>query len=402
MEITTAQVFSGLAGQDPGVLFSALPTPCYVIDEEQLERNGASLAALAKRTGCKVLLAQKAFSNFDFYPLLEGFLAGTAASGLYEARLGKEEMGDREVHVFCAAYREDSFEELLDYADHIVFNSPNQLRRFGGKAKQRGKSVGLRINPECSTQEGHGIYDPCGPGSRLGTTRGLWDREMTEELICLLDGLHFHTLCEQNADDLARTLQAVEERFGEFLPRMKWLNMGGGHHITRAGYDLEYLERTIAYAQNTWGVAVYLEPGEAVALNAGYLVSRVLDVIENGSVQIAVLDASAACHMPDVLEMPYQPPVYCASTDSSGGYPYRLAGPTCLAGDVIGEYHFPQRLKEGDMVLFGDMAIYTTCKNNTFNGMPLPDIWKLDKEKQLVRLTEFGYEEFKRRLGKKI
>ncbi|WP_294854955.1 carboxynorspermidine decarboxylase [uncultured Oscillibacter sp.] len=402
MEITTAQAFSGLAGQDPGVLFSALPTPCYVIDEEQLERNGACLAALAKRTGCKVLLAQKAFSNFDFYPLLEGFLAGTAASGLYEARLGKEEMGDREVHVFCAAYREDSFEALLDYADHIVFNSPNQLRRFGGKAKQRGKSVGLRINPECSTQEGHGIYDPCGPGSRLGTTRGLWDREMTEELICLLDGLHFHTLCEQNADDLARTLQAVEERFGKFLPRMKWLNMGGGHHITQAGYDLEVLEKTIAYAQNTWGVAVYLEPGEAVALNAGYLVSRVLDVIENGSVQIAVLDASAACHMPDVLEMPYQPPVYCANTDPSGGYPYRLAGPTCLAGDVIGEYHFPQRLKEGDMVLFGDMAIYTTCKNNTFNGMPLPDIWKLDKEKQLVRLTEFGYEEFKRRLGKDI
>ncbi len=399
MGVTTTQVFSGLAGQDPGVLFSALSTPCYVIDEAQLERNGALLASLAKRTGCKVLLAQKAFSNFDFYPLLEGYLTGTEASGLYEARLGKEEMGNREVHVFCAAYQEDSFEELLDYADHIVFNSPSQLRRFGGKAKQRGKSVGLRLNPEYSTQEGHGIYDPCGPGSRLGTTRGLWDKEMTEELIYLLDGLHFHTLCEQNADSLARTLQSVEERFGEFLPRMKWLNMGGGHHITQAGYDLEDLEKTITYAQNTWGVEVYLEPGEAVALNAGYLVSRVLDVIENGAVQIAVLDASAACHMPDVLEMPYQPPVYCASTDPSQGYPYRLAGPTCLAGDVIGAYHFPQRLKEGDMVLFGDMAIYTTCKNNTFNGMPLPDIWKLDKEQQLTQLTKFGYEEFKRRLG---
>ena len=402
MEITTAQVFSGLAGQDPDVLFSALPTPCYVIDEKQLERNGACLAALAKRTGCKVLLAQKAFSNFDFYPLLDGCLAGTEASGLYEARLGKEEMGGREVHVFCAAYREDSFEELLDYADHIVFNSPGQLRHFGTKAKQRGKSVGLRINPECSTQEGHGIYDPCAPGSRLGTTRELWDREMTEELVGFLDGLHFHTLCEQNADDLARTLEAVEERFGEFLPRMKWLNMGGGHHITKAGYNLACLEKTIAYAQNTWGVEVYLEPGEAVALNAGYLVSRVLDVIENGAVPIAILDASAACHMPDVLEMPYQPPVYCADADPARGYPYRLAGPTCLAGDVIGEYHFHRRLKEGDMVLFGDMAIYTTCKNNTFNGMPLPDIWKLDKEKQLVRLTQFGYEDFKRRLGKGI
>ncbi len=402
MGTATTQVFSGLAGQDPDVLFSALPTPCYVIDEEQLKRNGACLAALAKRTGCKVLLAQKAFSNFDFYPLLKSCLAGTEASGLYEARLGKEEMGDREVHVFCAAYQEDSFEELLNYADHIVFNSPNQLRRFGGKAKQLGKSVGLRLNPEHSTQEGHGIYDPCGPGSRLGTTRALWDREMNEELISLLDGLHFHTLCEQNADDLARTLQATEERFGKFLPRMKWLNMGGGHHITQAGYDLDCLEKTIAYAQNTWGVEVYLEPGEAIALNAGYLISRVLDIIENGSVQIAVLDASAACHMPDVLEMPYQPPVYCASTNPSRGYPYRLAGPTCLAGDVIGAYHFPQRLKEGDMVLFGDMAIYTTCKNNTFNGMPLPDIWKLDKEKQLVRLTQFGYEDFKRRLGKDL
>lgn len=397
-----AQAFLGLAAQCPEILFSALPTPCYVIDEEQLERNGACLAALSKRTGCKVLLAQKAFSNFNFYPLLENYLAGTEASGLYEARLGKEEMGEKEVHVFCAAYQEDSFEVLLNYADHIVFNSPSQLRRFGKKAKQRGKSIGLRINPECSTQEGHDLYDPCAPGSRLGTTRRQWDSEMTEELICLLDGLHFHTLCEQNADALALTLRAVEERFGEILPRMKWLNMGGGHHITREDYDLGCLEESIAYAQKKWGVEVYLEPGEAVALNAGYLVSRVLDIIQNGTTQIAVLDVSAACHMPDVLEMPYQPPVYGASAAASSGYLYRLAGPTCLAGDVIGDYYFPQQLREGDLVLFGDMAIYTTCKNNTFNGMPLPNIWKLDKQRKLSQLTEFGYEEFKQRLGNKI
>lgn len=395
------QAFSGLAGQCPEILFSALPSPCYVIDEEQLERNGACLLALSKRTGCKVLLAQKAFSNFNFYPLLENYLAGTEASGLYEARLGKEEMGEKEVHVFCAAYREDSFEVLLDYADHIVFNSPGQLKRFGKKAKQRGKSIGLRINPECSTQEGHDIYDPCAPRSRLGTTRSHWDREMDEELICLLDGLHFHTLCEQNADALALTLRAVEARFGEILPRMKWLNMGGGHHITREDYDLGCLEESIAYAQKTWGVEVYLEPGEAVALNAGYLVSRVLDIIQNGTTQIAVLDVSAACHMPDVLEMPYQPPVYGASAAAPGGYLYRLAGPTCLAGDVIGDYFFPQQLREGDLVLFGDMAIYTTCKNNTFNGTPLPNIWKLDKQKKLLQLTKFGYEEFKQRLGNK-
>ena len=392
--------FTGLRNYDPQALLSQLPTPAYVIDQERLRENGEVLAALAERTGCKVLLAQKAFSNYDFYPLLSQYLAGTEASGLYEARLGREEMPQGEVHVFCGAYREDEFEELLQYADHIVFNSIHQLKAFGPKGKQAGKSLGLRVNPQCSTQEGHAIYDPCAPGSRMGVTRDVWDKEMDEATLALLDGLHFHTLCEQNSDDLKTTLAAVEEKFGDILPRMKWLNMGGGHHITRPDYDLNTLEDCIRHAQQAWGVTVYLEPGEAVALNAGYFVSRVLDIVENGGVKIAILDASAACHMPDVLEMPYQPPILGAVAGGTEGHRYRLAGPTCLAGDVIGDYAFAAPLKEGDLVLFGDMAIYTTCKNNTFNGMPLPDIWTLAEGRVLSPLTRFGYKDFKLRLGR--
>ena len=377
--------------------FAGLPTPCYVIDEEKLKKNGELLAGVSACTGCKILLAQKAFSNYDCYPLLAQYLAGTEASGLYEARLGVEEMPGKEVHVFCGAYREEEFAELLQYADHIVFNSVHQLAKFGSRAKEAGKSVGLRINPECSTQEGHAIYDPCAPGSRLGVTRDVWNKEMTKELLGLLDGLHFHTLCEQDSDALELTLHAVEEKFGDVLPQMKWLNMGGGHHITKPGYDVEKLEKCIAYAQETWKLQVYLEPGEAVALNAGYLASRVLDVVENNGIKIAILDASAACHMPDVIEMPYTPPLFDAVKE---GYHYRLAGPTCLAGDVIGDYYFKQELKEGDLLVFEDMAIYTTCKNNTFNGMPLPDIWKRTVDGKMRQLTNFGYEDFKYRLGR--
>ncbi len=390
--------FRLLGEEKPQELFSGLPTPCYMIDEAGLHRNGKIIASIIKNTGCKILLAQKAFSNYNLYPLLSQYVSGTEASGLYEARLGAEEMPSGEVHVFCAAYREDEFEELLQYADHIVFNSPNQLRKFGARAKERGKSIGLRINPECSTQEGHEIYDPCAAGSRLGTTREMWEKQMSAELIALLDGLHFHTLCEQNADALALTLQAVEDKFSDVLPQMKWLNMGGGHHITRDDYDVAQLEKLISYAQNKWQVEVYLEPGEAVALNAGYLASRVLDIVQNGETKIAVLDVSAACHMPDVIEMPYTPPVYGTA---GKGIQYRLAGPTCLAGDVIGDYGFAQELQVGDILLFGDMAIYSTCKNNTFNGMPLPNIWKRTIDGQLVQLTDFGYEDFKMRLGRK-
>jgi carboxynorspermidine decarboxylase len=397
--VDTRPAFALLGGKTPVELFGDLPTPCYIIDERALVRNCEILSSVMKNTGCNILLAQKAFSNFAFYPLLSEYLSGTEASGLFEARLGKEKMPRGEVHVFCAAYRADEFDELLRYADHIVFNSPGQLQKFGVKAKEYGKSVGLRINPERSTQEGHAIYDPCAAGSRLGTTREQWDRHMTDELVGLLDGLHFHTLCEQNADALEITLGAVEAKFGDILGKMKWLNMGGGHHITRADYDIERLQKCIRYAKNKWGVDVYLEPGEAVALNAGYLAARVLDIVENGGVKIAILDASAACHMPDVIEMPYTPPLYGADHENMSGYIYRLGGPTCLSGDIIGDYSFPAPLSGNDLLLFGDMAIYTTCKNNTFNGMPLPDIWKRASDGRLIRLTDFGFKDFESRLG---
>ena len=345
--------FAGLGGMSPEELFGKLPTPCYILDEAMLRRNGEILAGVAKRTGCRILLAQKAFSNYDLYSVLSPYLDGTEASGLYEARLGAEEMPGKEVHVFCAAYREEEFDELLRYAGHIVFNSPRQLERFGPFARKAGKSIGLRVNPERSTQEGHAIYDPCASGSRLGTTRAQWDMGMSPELIGLLDGLHFHTLCEQDSDALEITLNAVAERFGDMLPRMKWLNFGGGHHITRPGYDVSRLEQCIRRAQERWDVQVYLEPGEACALNAGYLAARVLDVLQNGGTQIAVLDASAACHMPDVLEMPYCPPLYGAKEPGKLPCAIRLGGPTCLAGDVIGDYSFATPLQEGDLLLFG-------------------------------------------------
>ena len=397
-------VFSGLEEYSPEDLFRRLPSPSYVIDETQLECNGFCLLAVAERTGCKVLLAQKAFSNYNFYPLLEPYLAGTEASGLFEARLGAEEMPGKEVHVFCAGYRADEFEELLRYADHIVFNSPSQLLRFGLMAKEAGKSVGLRINPECSTQEGHDIYDPCAPGSRMGTTRAQWDEafQKNPELLDLLDGIHFHTLCEQDSDDLETTLVSVKKHFGDLATRVKWINFGGGHHITRPGYDIERLERCIRTVQEKWKAEVYLEPGEAWALNAGFLLTSVLDVLKNGETQIAIVDASAACHMPDVLEMPYRPPLLGTDELEEEGITVRLGGPTCLSGDVIGDYKFRQIPQYGDLLMFGDMAIYTTCKNNTFNGMPLPDIWLRRADNTMLQLTEFGYADFKGRLGRHI
>ena len=398
--LDTRPPFAGLANLSEAALAS-LPTPCYLLDEAQLRRNGEILLGVQQRTGCKILLAQKAFSNFDLYPLLAPYLAGTEASGLYESRLGREELPQKENHVFCAAYRVDEFAELLHYADHVVFNSPAQLAKFGPAAKAAGKSVGLRINPECSTQEGHAIYDPCAPGSRLGTTRAQWDAALEKQpgLSSLLDGLHFHTLCEQDADALALTLDAVEAKFGSLLPGLKWLNFGGGHHITRPGYDLPTLEACITRVQEKYGVQVYLEPGEAWALNAGYLVTTVLDTLHNGSTSLAILDLSAACHTPDVIEMPYRPPLLGAGEPGEKSVTVRLGGPTCLAGDVVGDYSFDAPLTEGDRLLFGDMAIYTTCKNNTFNGMPLPPIWTLAEDGTCRELVRFGYNDFKMRLG---
>lgn len=372
---------------------TAVKTPYFLVDEKRLVKNLELLKEIQEDTGCRILLAQKAFSGFFAYPLMRRYLAGTTASGLCEARLGKEEFGG-ETHVFSPAYREDEFEEILSYADHFVFNSPAQLRRYGEKAKQAGKSVGLRVNPECSTQEGHAIYDPCAPGSRLGTVKEQFD----EALLPMLDGLHFHTLCEQNSDDLEITAQAFEEKFGMYLGQMKWVNFGGGHHITREDYDVERLKKIIRHFREQYDVEVYLEPGEAVVLNAGFLVSSVLETMKNG-MDIAILDTSAACHMPDVLEMPYCPPVLSSGMPGEKEYTYRLAGPTCLAGDVIGDYSFDHPLEEGEQVVFGDMALYTMVKTNTFNGMLLPSIvWK-NRDGEEILIKEFGYEDFKGRLG---
>lgn len=371
----------------------ALRTPYFLVDEKRLVRNLEILKDTAERAGCKVLLAQKAFSMYSVYPLMRKYLAGTTASGLFEARLGAEHFGG-ETHIFSPAYREDEFGEILKYADDLVFNSPAQVKRFGKRAKDAGKSIGLRVNPECSTQEGHEIYDPCAFGSRLGTTLENFD----ESILPMLDGLHFHTLCEQNSDALEVTVQAFEEKFGKYLHGMKWLNLGGGHHITREDYDVERLIRIVRYLREKYDVEVYLEPGEAAVLNAGFLVARVLEVVKNG-MNIAILDTSAACHMPDVLEMPYRPPVRDSGLPDEKPYTYRLGGPTCLAGDVIGDYSFDKPLAEGDLVVFEDMALYTMVKTNTFNGMPLPGIAYRDREGSITAVKEFGYQDFKMRLS---
>ncbi|MGI5905803.1 MAG: carboxynorspermidine decarboxylase [Candidatus Pararuminococcus gallinarum] len=369
-----------------------LPTPCYLVDEGLIRRNLEILSSVKERTGCKILLAQKAFSMYALYPLIGKYLDGATASGLFEARLGREEMG-KENHIFSPAYREDEFDEITGLCDHIIFNSFAQLEKFGSQALAAGREIGLRINPACSTQD-HAIYDPCSPGSRLGVTA----ENFRPELLQGVSGLHFHTLCEQDADALAQTLEAVEARFGEYLPQMKWLNFGGGHHITRADYDIDLLCSLISRIQEKYGVQVYLEPGEAVALNAGFLITTVLDTVHNG-MDIAILDTSAACHMPDVLEMPYRPPLLDSGKAGERPYTYRLTGPTCLAGDVIGDYSFDAPLAPGDRLIFGDMAIYTMVKNNTFNGMNLPAIILRHEDGSDQILRTFGYEDFKCRLG---
>ncbi|MCD7744642.1 MAG: carboxynorspermidine decarboxylase [Lachnospiraceae bacterium] len=449
-------------------------TPAYVVDEGKLIKNLEILKGVQEHTGCKILLAQKAFSMFCEYPLIGQYLSGTTASGLYEARLGHEEMG-KENHIISPAYRESEIDEIAELCDHVIFNSFSQLRRFGDRC--RGKaSIGLRINPECSTQgasvspeaaasglreadaigtaangadvngaaaneadaigaaaneadangaDAHqvhpSIYDPCAPGSRLGITQENFERELSrlwgqgvgwQTSVCdesedrrakariyteretkfewnrgpqhglvlpdCVEGLHFHTLCEQNADDLETTLKAVERRFGPYLKQVKWLNMGGGHHITRPDYDIERLERCIRHMQETYDLQIYLEPGEAVALNAGYLVTEVMDLVENGGVTTLILDASAACHMPDVLEMPYRPPLHGSGLPGEKPYTYRLSSCTCLAGDIIGDYSFDREIHPGDRLYFEDMAIYSMVKNNTFNGIALPSIWVME------------------------
>ena len=390
-----------------------LDTPCYVIDRDRIEDNLKVLRGVMSRTGCRILLAQKAFSCYTLYSLIAEYLSGATASGLYEARLSHEEMPESaENHIFSPAFRESDMEEILTICDYIVFNSIRQLSLYGRRAKSAGLSVGLRINPQISTQPAeYAIYDPCARGSRLGVTLEEF-RRAPADLISLLDGLHFHTLCEQNSDALEITLRAFEEQFREWLPMMKWVNFGGGHHITRADYDISRLERCIKHMMNEYGLQVYLEPGKAIALNAGYLYTRVLEIQHRkGEMDIAILDTSAACHMPDVLEMPYRPPLRDSGTVAFGQddkvrvipvssekpYVCRLGGPTCLAGDIIGEYSFDAPLHEGQMLVFEDMAIYTMVKNNTFNGMPLPAIY-IKSGSDYTLIKSFGYKDFKSRL----
>ncbi len=381
------------------MVFKELPTPCYVVDEKKLKENLMILQKLEQDTGCHVLLAQKAFSMFSLYPMIGAYIGGTTASGLFEARLGYEEMG-KENHVFAPAYREEDMKELVNICDHVIFNSFAQYEKHRQSiaehngASARHVSIGMRVNPEYSTQEGHAIYDPCAPGSRLGVTLNHFPAELPPDI----EGLHFHTLCEQNADDLVATFRVFEKNFGCYLKHLKWLNLGGGHHITRKDYRLDMLKELICGIKNRYSLEVYLEPGEAVALNAGYLVTEVMDIVHNG-IDTLILDASAACHMPDVLEMPYRPPLKGGAEAGEKPYTYRLSSMTCLAGDVIGDYSFDHRIQEGERLVFEDMAIYSMVKNNTFNGMPLPSIalWKEDGSVELVKT--FGYEDFKGRLS---
>lgn len=384
--------------------FLKIPTPAYVIDEKKLKQNLEILAYVQSRAGCKILLAQKCFSGFAEYPLIGQYLSGTTASGLYEARLGYEEM-KKENHIFSPAYREEEIKEIAEICDHIIFNSFSQLVRFGETvcSKQGGSAgIGLRLNPQCSTQGDHAIYDPCAIGSRLGVTRANFDKGMltTPKAFEMVSGLHMHTLCEQNVDDLIKTVEALEDKFGDILnsEQIKWLNLGGGHHITRSDYDVEALIKLILRLKEKYSLEIYLEPGEAVALNAGYLVTKVMDMVEN-DITTLILDASAACHMPDVLEMPYRPPLRNSGEAGEKKYTYRLSSLTCLAGDIIGDYSFDHEVMSGDRLVFEDMAIYSMVKNNTFNGIGLPSIYAMDEAGECRLIKKFGYEDFKMRLS---
>lgn len=388
--------------RSPTFDINIVDTPCYVTEEKYLRQNAEILRLVKERTGCRILLAQKAFSMYSTYPLLREYLDGSTASGLYEARLGREFFGG-ETHVYSPAYDMRQMKELINYADHFVFNSVRQYDMF--RSFLSGKECGVRVNPRFSTQEGHEIYDPCAKNSRLGQTIASFENDVRKYGLDGITGLHFHTLCEQDSDALKATAEKVEQQFGKYLDGMKWINFGGGHHITRDGYDIDILCEVIEHFRDKYSLTVYLEPGEAVALNAGFLVSTVLDVIDgavDNEPDKAILDVSAACHMPDVLEMPYRPSLLDSGLCLSGNvgekqYSYILGGPTCLAGDVIGGYSFSRPLKAGDRLVFCDMAIYSMCKNNTFNGMPLPVIYYA-KNGKTEEIKRFSYEDFIRRI----
>lgn len=375
-----------------------VPSPCYVVDEVALEQNLKILKRVQDESGAKVLLALKAFSMHAFAPLIMRYLKGTCASGLFEAKLGREEFGG-EVHTYCAAYKEQDMEEILALSDHLVFNSFGQWQRFkqqclDAQSKAQHLSFGLRINPEHS-EGATAIYDPCAPCSRMGIPAS----QFTDQDLSGLSGLHFHTLCEQDFAPLSRTLDVVEQKFAHILPKLSWVNFGGGHHITREDYQVDALIERVKQFQEKYQLQVYLEPGEAIALNCGVFVAEVLDTTHN-SMDIAILDCSATCHMPDVLEMPYRPRITGSGEAGEKAFTYRLGGPSCLSGDVIGDYSFDQALQLGDRLMFEDMAIYTMVKNTTFNGIPLPSIAVYNSQSRNLKVIKtFGYEDFKMRLS---
>jgi carboxynorspermidine decarboxylase len=384
-----------MTGIDINKILVISPSPAYLIDLGRLRHNLAILDDVQKRSGAKILLAMKAFSMWSVFPLINQTLHGVCASSPWEARLGREEF-KKEVHSFAAAFKESDIVELLGISNHLVFNSFNQLERFRPLWEKAAGlvSIGLRVNPEHS--EGHtDIYDPCAPNSRLGIIRS----EFEGRTLAGVDGLHFHTLCEQLFEPLERTAKAFEENFGEFLPQMKWLNLGGGHHITSEGYDVDALVELVKYFRNKYDLEIYLEPGEAIAIGTGILISEVLDVVNNG-MDIAILDVSATCHMPDILEMPYRPAITNGFDANEKKYTYRLAGPSCLAGDIIGDWSFEQKLRPGDRLVFEDMAHYTMVKTTTFNGIQHPHICTFEPETgELKVVRSFGYNDFKQRLS---
>ncbi|WP_297185537.1 carboxynorspermidine decarboxylase [uncultured Porticoccus sp.] len=375
-----------------------VPSPCFVVDEQAVERNLKILHRVQEESGARVLAALKAFSLWRLAPLVAKYLSGTCASGLHEARLGREEYGG-EVHVFSAAYTEEDLREILKLADHVVFNSFSQWQRFQplvqeAKKARPGLRFGLRINPQHSEGDVP-IYDPCAPCSRLGIPLSQFEGQSLEGIT----GLHFHTLCEQDVEPLKRTLMAVEEKFGHLLPQMEWVNFGGGHHITEPGYQVDELIALIRDFSARYQVQVFLEPGEAVAIHTGVLVTEVLDLAWNDMAQ-AILDTSATCHMPDILEMPYRPRVIGAGLPGEFAHSYRLGGMTCLAGDVVGDYSFAAPLEVGQRLMFDDMSHYTMVKTTTFNGINLPSIalWNPETD-QLRVIRQFGYEDFRQRLS---
>lgn len=375
-----------------------VPSPCFVIDKAAVEHNLKILHRVQVESGAKVLAALKAFSCWHLAPMFGQYVSGTCASGLHEARLGREEFGG-EVHCYSAGYKEDDLKEILTIADHVVFNSFSQWQRFKSLAmaaqQQRPQlQFGIRINPEHSEGE-VAIYDPCAPCSRMGVPIS----EFEPDLLDGISGLHFHTLCQQDVPPLRRTLAAVEEKFGPYLAQMAWINFGGGHHISRDDYQVDELIALIKDFSSRYQVQVYLEPGEAVAIHTGVLVTEVLDIARN-DMQQAILDTSATCHMPDVLEMPYRAEILAAGKPGELPHTYRLGGMTCLSGDVIGDYSFAEPLQVGQRLVFDDMAHYTMVKTTTFNGINLPSIAVWDSvTDELEVIRAFGYEDFKTRLS---